>query len=358
MRIGLITESVLGHRSFAQYVRDGLEELPGVEVTWRPVGAAIGASRLPRWARNYALLAGWEAQQAARELEPSCDALVVHTHTIALFCPPVMARIPTLLSIDGTPRGFDEVGAAYGHGSRGAVVEGLKDRVWAGTFRRAAACVAWNEWTARSLRTDYGIAADRVLVRSPGVDAGRWRPRDAARRPGPVRVLFVGGDARRKGLDLLLAWAGTPPGRRCEVHVVTASPPAGAGPNVHHHPPMPVASQALVALFQDADVLALPTRADCHPFVLLEAMAVGLPVVTTRVGAVPELVVDGETGLVVPPDSLPDLARALDRLVSEPDLRRAYGAAGRARALEAFRPGAFLETLVERLRTELAAPRS
>ena len=145
MRVGLITESVLGHRSFAEYVRTGLEELPDVEVTWRPVGASVGSSRLPRFARNYALMTSREAQQAAVELRASCQALIVHTHTIALFCHRVMATTPTLLSIDGTPKGFDEVGASYGHSSRGALVEGLKSRVWGSTFRSAAACVAWNE---------------------------------------------------------------------------------------------------------------------------------------------------------------------------------------------------------------------
>jgi glycosyltransferase involved in cell wall biosynthesis len=72
------------------------------------------------------------------------------------------------------------------------------------------------------------------------------------------------------------------------------------------------------------------------PNVALEAMAAGLPVAATRVGGVPEVVLDGETGLLVPPADAPTLAGALARLAQEPELRRRLGAAGKARACEQF----------------------
>jgi glycosyltransferase involved in cell wall biosynthesis len=70
--------------------------------------------------------------------------------------------------------------------------------------------------------------------------------------------------------------------------------------------------------------------------VFLEAMAAGLPVVATRVSAVPEVVVDGETGLLVPPQDAPSLAAALRRLAEDPALRQRLGRAGRARVRERF----------------------
>jgi glycosyltransferase involved in cell wall biosynthesis len=66
--------------------------------------------------------------------------------------------------------------------------------------------------------------------------------------------------------------------------------------------------------------------------VAVEAMAAGTPVVVTRVGALPEVVTDGRTGLVVEPGNAGALAEALDKVVGDPVLQKRYGAAGRARA--------------------------
>ncbi len=83
------------------------------------------------------------------------------------------------------------------------------------------------------------------------------------------------------------------------------------------------------------DVLVLPSSAEGVPRALLEGMAAGKPVIATRVGGVPELVVDGQTGYLVPPDDVPALAEALCRLIQDPDRAQAMGRAGQRRA-EAF----------------------
>jgi glycosyltransferase involved in cell wall biosynthesis len=89
-------------------------------------------------------------------------------------------------------------------------------------------------------------------------------------------------------------------------------------------------------LIGDADVMVLPSHAEGLPLVVLEAMAAAKPVVATAVGGVPELVVDGETGLLVPPGDVEALTRALDDLLGDPDRARRLGEAGRRRALEKF----------------------
>jgi glycosyltransferase involved in cell wall biosynthesis len=85
------------------------------------------------------------------------------------------------------------------------------------------------------------------------------------------------------------------------------------------------------------DMLALASTLETQPFVLPEAMASRLPIVATRIYGVPEIVADGETGLLVPPAEVEPLAEALGRLLGDPELRRRMGEAGRRRYDERFR---------------------
>lgn len=93
------------------------------------------------------------------------------------------------------------------------------------------------------------------------------------------------------------------------------------------------------------DLFVLPSRGDNLPLAVMEAMAAGLPVVATRVGGVPELVAEEETGLLVEPNDPAALAAAVGDLARDPARRRAYGDAGARRMRERFAP----ETVAERM---------
>ena len=84
------------------------------------------------------------------------------------------------------------------------------------------------------------------------------------------------------------------------------------------------------------DIVAVPSHVEPLGNATLEAMAAGRPVVGSRVGGIPEMIVDGETGILVPPKDPHSLARGLERLVGSPELRRALGQAGRTRAESDF----------------------
>jgi len=90
------------------------------------------------------------------------------------------------------------------------------------------------------------------------------------------------------------------------------------------------------AFLGQTGIFVLPSRSEGLGLVLLEAMAAGRPVVATRVGGIPEVVVDGETGLLVPPDDPSALAAAVLRLLRDPDLALRMGEAGRRRVEALF----------------------
>jgi glycosyltransferase involved in cell wall biosynthesis len=186
----------------------------------------------------------------------------------------------------------------------------------------------------------------------PGVDSERWARYggEAERDPaasGAMRVLFVGGDLERKGgLDLLAAARSLrAAGVDVEVDVVTRDDvPEQEGVHAHHG--LTPNSPALIALYHRADVFCLPTLGDCLPMVLSEAGAVGLPLVSTDVGAIREIVRDGQTGLLVPVHDVPALASALHRLAQDPELRRAMGESARRLVRERFDAKVNAERLV------------
>lgn len=108
------------------------------------------------------------------------------------------------------------------------------------------------------------------------------------------------------------------------------------------------------AILAGADVFVLSSRSEGLPVSVLEAMAAGLPVVASDVGGVPELVIDGETGLLIPPGDVPALTRALAWLLEDRARRQRLGDAARARVVRDFSLEAFRQAHLELYSRELA----
>jgi glycosyltransferase involved in cell wall biosynthesis len=143
----------------------------------------------------------------------------------------------------------------------------------------------------------------------------------------PAEVLYAGRLSPEKGvLELLDAAQG--------LNLVVA----GDGPLRDRVPSARgfVPHDELQQLYARAAVVACPSRREGFGVACLEAMAHGRPVVATRVGGLLDLVVDGETGIVVPPRDAPALRSALERLLADPELRHRLGTAGRERARTHF----------------------
>ncbi len=143
----------------------------------------------------------------------------------------------------------------------------------------------------------------------------------------PPFVLYAGRLSEEKGvLELIRAASG--------LNLVVA----GDGPLRERVPGALgfVTHDELLRLYERAAVIVCPSRREGFGVVCAEAMAHGRPVVATSVGGLRDLVVDGETGLLVPPGDVPALRAALERVLGDRELRRRLGRAGRARARKAF----------------------
>ena len=118
----------------------------------------------------------------------------------------------------------------------------------------------------------------------------------------------------------------------------------------------PVSEQRKSELLRDADVFLFPTslRHEGQPLVILEAMAAGLPVITTDIGCISDTVQHGVTGFIVQPNDTGAMIATLRLLLADPELRSRMGAAARARYLAHYTERAFAERMLELLRS--AAP--
>jgi glycosyltransferase involved in cell wall biosynthesis len=126
-----------------------------------------------------------------------------------------------------------------------------------------------------------------------------------------------------------------------ELDLVTggeAEVPAGITARVHRG--LRPQSDRLVDLYRKADIFVLPSRGDCMPQAVTEAIACGLPVVATSVGSIPEMVTDGVNGHLVPPHDPRALHQALTRLVDNPRLRHLMGHHSRVLAEQVYNANA------------------
>lgn len=113
--------------------------------------------------------------------------------------------------------------------------------------------------------------------------------------------------------------------------------------------------QDVGAVLAAADIVAMPSLSEGFPLAVLEAMMAGRAVVASRVGGIPEMIIDGETGLLVPPADPGALASALGWLIASPSLRKRLGEAARERALQEFHRPIMLDRLERYLSGILAS---
>jgi glycosyltransferase involved in cell wall biosynthesis len=277
-----------------------------------------------------------EAWRMRFDLDPTVPArlarrhpAILHTHLVhadVLGLPAgALARVPVRIS---TKHGFNEF--------RSSRVVAAADRAAA---RFAHRQIAISHGLARYLVQTEGFGADDFTVVHYGIEAGPEPPPP----PAPTRLCAVGRLIPIKGFDLLLrafsrARAGVP-----ELTLELA----GAGPldaELRAAAPEGLTFLGRVAPVQDVyernAIVVIPSRGEGFGMVALEAAERGRAAIVTAVGGLPEIVADGETGTVVPPEDVDALARAIVVLARDEQLVRQYGHAARRRALDVFSAGA------------------
>jgi glycosyltransferase involved in cell wall biosynthesis len=303
------------------------------------------------------------------------DALFVASWNLRFV--PHMRRHPSYFYVDFSPSLMRGMSPWYDHFYRkSALVQAGRELLARALPRSARAIFAMSRWCANGVKKDYGIEPARVHVVPGGANLKRWHYADRSGHSGKVRILFVGGELRRKGGEHLLSWAEQASPGKVQVDIVTwaGQLPVKVNRLLGNPGPFDVSSRdlgpwlphvcvhlglkpnmpELQALFESADIFCLPTQADFSSIASLEAMATGLPVVVGGVGGIPELIEHGKTGFLVEPGDVKTLSQALQPLIEDRALRLNVGRAARQACEQQFNTERQLREIVQIIDADLA----
>ncbi len=264
-------------------------------------------------------------------MEPRPDLCLQMLHH---FCPFMTSRrLPYVIYLDYT---MAQAAENYPDWTRGRnrlqLFCHIRDEALA--LRHARHLFSFTENTRRYVIRRFGIPEERVTAIGVGCPHRASAPREHL---DPLKLLYVGHEFERKGGQYLYE-AFT---RLRQEHPGLSLTVVGGDAD---DPPAGVIRLGKVSdpaqmnrLYQEAGAFILPSLCDPSPLVIVEAMHHGLPVVATRVDGIPEMVLDGKTGLLVPPRDSTALAAAIDSLIHRAEGERlAMGRAGKAHAKEHF----------------------
>ena len=335
-RFGFVLTTAAGNMTRYINLRKYADRDAEVECVWAPVSHYLNPDpyrKLPGPLRSR-LIVMRQAQPVMSQLS-RMDAVMFHA-----FEPSIQAalrshwhRRPLLAWSADNPPVVDPANypSYQGDHSRSPRRQRLRLMLDHWLLSRFALFFPFSQWAGDTIVQGCGIAAERVHPINVGLDLELWPlvpPKDATDcRP---QILFVGANFVRKGGDLLLDIYRQRFASKADLHLVTTEPPAELPDGVFVHSDMKPNDPRLRQLYAESDVFVMPTRADMSPWVVLEAMATGLPVVSSRLGGIPDMVKNGESGFLLEPGETNALADALDTLLSDPARRRAMGATGRS----------------------------
>lgn len=204
-------------------------------------------------------------------------------------------------------------------------------------------------WLLEQLRREHPELREEQAIRAAmGVDTTRWKPDETPRdrQDGIFRLITVGRLHAGKGHDLLLRAVHqlTEQGRRIHLTIVGAGPAEEALKQLAGELKLTEvvefagshSEDQIIEMMRRHDAFALASHAEALGVVFMEAMALEVATIGTAVGGVPEIITSEENGLLVPPQDEHALAKAIDRLIDDPDLRRQLARNGRRTIVDRF----------------------
>jgi alpha-maltose-1-phosphate synthase len=276
------------------------------------------------------------------------DADVVHSHTwyaaMAGFMAKQLYNVPYVATVHSLeplrPWKEEQLGRSYR----------LTTWIERVALEAADRVVAVSSQSKAEILANFNIPPERVAVIHNGIDLETWKPSPAVatRQAYGIEgdyILFVGRTCRQKGMvHLLEAMKHVVPGVRlvcCTSAPDTPQIEAEIAAKVKETPRCLwintlLCEEQYIELYSHCAVFACPSVYEPFGIINLEAMACERPVVASAVGGIPEVVVPGKTGLLVPPADPRALADALNRVLRDRDMAQAMGLAGRRRALDHF----------------------
>lgn len=243
----------------------------------------------------------------------------------------------------------------------------LEDKI-----RRASFIVCISSFH-RQFFLEHGARPEQLITVYCGIDTAHFSPVRRVKEPGQrYRILSAGRLVEKKGFDWLIRACSILKDRGVDFEcVIGGSGPleetlrrqikeAGLSDRIEL-PGTMLKQEDIPAFMRTGDVYCLPcvwaadNDVDGLPQMLMEAMACGIPCISTRLVGIPDLVVHEQTGLLVEPKQAEPLADALERLIKDPDLATRLADAGRAHVLKDFDLSTCLTPLLERYRARLEA---
>lgn len=344
-RVLFVNENIGGHRTMHMHLAACLNQDERVAATFVDVAPAglprkIVGAQIPGLARRdldlqplrYQLAQSAVVRRILAHRARDFDVLHLYSHNIALLSASLLRRQPSIVSTDASG-----VQSAYRIPYRNPTRH-TRSRVRAAryfegrAFRAATLVVTKSEWAAGSLRRDYGLTDDKVRVIPFGIVIPPRVERCAP--PGLPEVTFTGTGLDRKGGLVLLEAFDRHLRDRAVLNLITYDE-VDPRPGVNVYNDLRPGDPRLPSILARTAVFAFPSTIDTFGYAVLEAMAAGIPVVATPEGAMPEIVVHGETGILTPANA-EAIAAAILGLLDDEATRARMGDAGRRRLEQKF----------------------
>lgn len=370
MNVAFLNENTLGHTSYLPRYAAALDARPELGITPHLIDVLPLPAHLRRLGdtsirglRKFGLDFGGTRWRIAisRHGREQLDrlrqthrlaAIVVNTQSAGLCLTDLAGEIPVLTALDATFHQLaDSPWFAPNRLSRWLqpITLSRLRREERRLFAASARLLPWSDLPSNSLRNDYGIPADRISVLPPSVELPPANPPPAGGSKAQPQILFLGGDFVRKGGPLLLEVFRQHFRERAELHLVTQTD-VPAEPGVFVHRGVQAGSPEWLRRWREADLFVFPSHLETFGIVLLEALAFGVPIITSAAGAARSILEQGTLGTVLESPDANSLRAAIAEILDTPAGAKLRAEAGQGSFRERFELQRNTERLAELLR--------